>query len=95
MTNTTLHNYYLCADVIDTDDDGDDQVSLYKCSFTSEKYLTPTEAVKYAETHGEWNVHLFGEGDESNVDTAVVEYSAPKNSSNKDWEITRPISICI
>ena len=95
MTYTTLHNYHLYADVIDQDDDGDDQVSIYRCSFAFEKYLTPTDALKYAETHGDWEVHLFGEGEESKVGTALLEYSAPKNLSNKDWWTIRPISICI
>ena len=89
-----LHKYYFCADVIDQDDNGGDQVSLYKCTFETEKYLTPTEAVKHAETFEGWEVHLFGHGEKSRVGTALVEYTALENSVNKSWESVEPISIC-
>ena len=90
---STPHYYHVCATSINKDDDGDDQALLYICKFETEKYLSPTEAVKYAQTYGEWKVEMFGGGEWSELDTALVEYSAPANSVHESWESIEPCFI--
>ena len=84
----TQHFYAVYKDVEIIDDMGDEPVerlSTYKYSFFNEDYLTPEEAVKYAETRDNYECYklvstgFIGEG------IAYVEYSAPPNYLPQSW----------
>ena len=84
----TQHFYEVYKDREIIDDMGDEPVerlSTYKYSFFNVDYLTPEEAVKYAESRENWecsklvSTGFIGEG------IAYVEYSAPPNYLPQSW----------
>jgi hypothetical protein len=68
----TIFKYYVFTDKIDNDDNGDEQVSVYSQIVRSDEKLTPDQIIDFAESNADWKIQ-FGEGDESLVDTYVIE----------------------
>jgi hypothetical protein len=68
----TIFKYYVFTDQIDNDDNGDEQVSVYKTQFRSDKKLTPYQVIEITALGADWKVE-YGVGDESRVDTYVIE----------------------
>ena len=68
----TIFKYYVFTDKIDNDDNGDEQVSVYSQIVRSDEKLTPDQIIDFAESKADWKIQ-FGEGDESLVDTYVIE----------------------
>jgi len=68
----TVFKYYIFTDKIDNDDNGDEQASVYSKIVRSDEKLTPDQIIDFAESNADWKIQ-FGEGDESLVDTYVIE----------------------
>ena len=68
----TVFKYYVFTDKIDNDDNGDEQASVYSKIVRSDEKLTPDQIIDFAESNADWKIQ-FGEGDESLVDTYVIE----------------------
>ena len=78
--------YYIFKDLIDFDDDGDEQVSVYRTWIESERQLTPRQVIDRAEEEADWNIN-FGQGDLEKVDTYVIEgKDLQSNSYVLEWE---------
>ena len=86
----TAHHYAITTDVFDRNDDGELKVSLASTSFSSDKFLTPLEAVKHAENLSDWKIYSLGEGDEERLDSYHIEYYSPEDS-DEDWCIVNYI----
>lgn len=90
------HFYHVYKDISHEDNFGDkpiERVSTYLYSFFSEKYLTPLEAIKYAETRENWECFSFGEAFVGEGKSYVT-YTPPKNNPlAKSWKSLEPISI--
>ncbi len=72
IKSTAKFRYYVCNDLINQDDDGEDQVSIYRTWFDSDEKLDPREAVKLAEEEGDWKIDI-GQGDWGKVDSYYIE----------------------
>ena len=68
----SIFKYYVFSDQIDNDDNGDEQVSVYRTQFRSDKKLTPDQVIEIAALDTDWKVE-YGVGEESRVDTYVIE----------------------
>ena len=78
--------YYIFQYLIDFDDDGDEQVSVYQTWIKSEKQLTPRQVIDRAEEEADWKID-FGQGDWEKVDTYVIEgKDLQSNSYVLEWE---------
>ena len=88
-SSTESHRYYICSDLIDLDDNQEEQVSLYKTSVESSTYLTPAEALAYAEKQGaeNWSILAFGGGDSKRIDKHHIEYSGIVDGVQNSWVI--------
>jgi hypothetical protein len=74
---TPCFRYYIFCDLIDQDDNGDDQVSIYSNWFDSDYRLTPDQVIDLAYEDGDWRIN-FAAGDEDSVDTCVIEEWQPQ-----------------
>ena len=54
------HSYYVFADKLDYDDNGDEQASIYSTSVDSDELLTRDEVIEKAEEFGDWKIQ-YGE----------------------------------
>ena len=78
--------YCIFKDLIDFDDDGDEQVSVYRTWIESEKQLTPQQVIDLAEEKADWKIY-FGQGDFEKVDAYVIEgKDLQSNSYVLEWE---------
>ena len=78
--------YYIFTDLIDFDDDGVEQVSVYRTLIESERQLTPRQVIDLAEVKADWKID-FGQGDFEKVDTYVIEgKDLQSNSFVLEWE---------
>ncbi len=68
--------YYIFADKIDHNDDGEEQFSVYRTKIVSDKRLTPNQAISLAEAEGDWKVE-YGVGEKSRIGTYVIEEFDP------------------
>jgi|TARA_B100001094_G_scaffold285546_1_gene299757 hypothetical protein len=94
MTNSILsdpHEYWIVQDSCGTEengganDDGGEQINLYKISFSSEVYLTAEQAVAKAEEIGEWKILSFGEGEWSREGKYSIGYL--NRESWEEWTV--------
>ena len=94
MTNSILsdpHEYWIVQDSRGTEengganDDGEEQINLYKISFSSEVYLTAEQAVAKAEERGEWEILSFGEGEWSREGKYSIGYL--NRESWEEWTV--------
>lgn len=71
----TQTKFHIFTDMVDTDDEGNDQVSIYKTIVLGDGNATDGELIFQAEQQNDWNVVAFGEGDESKVGKYTIERS--------------------
>ena len=78
--------YDIFQDLVDFDDDGDEQVSIYRTWIESEKQLTPRQVIDRAVEEANWKID-FGQGELEKVDTYVIEgRDLQSNSKVLEWE---------
>jgi len=78
--------YYVSQDLIDLDDDGDEQVSIYKSSVDSDTKLSPHEVIALVEEEADWEI-IFGEGDWDKIDMYFIEgKDLQTNNYFFEWE---------
>ena len=66
------YTYFVSTDIIDTDDCGEEQVTLLTQKVHSNTELTDDEVIELAEESGEWK-HHFGEGELEKVGSYSIE----------------------
>ena len=65
--------FHIFTDCVDRDDEGNDQVSIYKTIVLGDVNATDDELICLAEQQNDWNVVAYGEGDESKVGHYTIE----------------------
>jgi len=66
------YRYYVCADIVDLDDDGEEQASIYSTFIYSDDLMQLDQIIEQAEEEGDWKI-AFGEGDWDLLDTYTIE----------------------
>ena len=78
--------YYVSQDLINLNDDGDEQVSIYQTSVDSETKLLPHEVIALAGEEVDWKI-IFGEGDLDKVNMYFIEgKDLQTNNYFFEWE---------
>ena len=76
----TNFRFYVCTDAVCLDDNGEEQVSVYRTIIDSDVPLQIDQIIEKAEHEGDWRI-AFGEGDWNLIDKYTIEEKCSSGST--------------
>ena len=76
----SIYRFYIITDVVDLDDNGKEQVSVYSTWIDSDTPMQIDQIIEKAENEGDWKI-AFGEGDWDLIDKYTIEEKCSSGST--------------